>query len=97
MVAMLNTLSENNRTMTAKFSEIPGLQENRNYTAIDAWTGNSIGCVENSVDMSVDSHDTAVLLLQEGCSGVTTSNTYGRPPGQYGAGHTGRCREGHCQ
>lgn len=66
LVAMMNTLDDP-RTMRADFSEIPGLQTHGRYKVVNAWTGESMGCVRNGVNMQVESHDTAVLLIQQGC------------------------------
>ncbi|CAJ2512888.1 Uu.00g010070.m01.CDS01 [Anthostomella pinea] len=71
LVAMLNTLN-GTRTMRADFAEIPGLQARGRYKIIDAWTGESMGCVRSGVDMHVESHDTAVLLVQQGCENATS-------------------------
>lgn len=68
MVAMFNSLSTT-RTMTADFSEIPGLTEN-SYRVINAWTGKNMGCKKGSVKMTLGAHDTAVLLLKDTCAGV---------------------------
>lgn len=69
MVAMLNTLS-GGRNMTATLGEIPGTNRGVSYTFINAWNGSVMGCNSDGVTMQVDSHDTAVLLLQEGCEGA---------------------------
>ncbi|KAK4551724.1 hypothetical protein LTR86_010960 [Recurvomyces mirabilis] len=66
IVAMLNTL-ESTRTMRADFSEIPGLDADGQYKMMDTWTGESAGCVEGGLDAQVESHDTAVYLIQEDC------------------------------
>lgn len=66
IVAMMNTL-ENTRTMTANFSEIPQLKSGASYEVVNAWTGESMGCRSSSVDMEVEGHDTAVLMVQKSC------------------------------
>ena len=68
MVAMFNSLNST-RTMTADFSEIPNLNENA-YRVINAWTGKNMGCRKGSVKMTLNAHDTAVLLLKNTCAGV---------------------------
>lgn len=66
LVLMLNTYNDT-QTKTASWSEIPGLQPNGTYKVMDAWTGADMGCVQNGVPVQVEAHDTAVLLVQEGC------------------------------
>ncbi|KAK3618546.1 hypothetical protein LTR22_026339 [Elasticomyces elasticus] len=66
MVAMLNTL-DSTRTMRADFNEIPGLDAIGRYKMLDAWTGESAGCVKGGLDAQVESHDTAVYLIQADC------------------------------
>lgn len=67
LVLMLNTLDAA-RNMTADFSEIPGGHCADGCSATDVWTGEDMGCYADGVTMSVESHDTAVLLLQEPCA-----------------------------
>jgi len=66
LVAMLNTLSQN-RTMRADFAEVPQLNGQDKYTVVDAWTDESLGCVHGGVDLKVETHDTALLLVTPGC------------------------------
>ena len=63
IIAMLNTLN-NTEQKTANFSEIPGLDANSSYSLINVWTGNSLGCFSGNYTVSVETHDTAVLLVQ---------------------------------
>ncbi len=65
---MLNTL-DNNRTMTATFSEIPQLMHNGPYKVTNAWTGEDMGCKTDCVEMMVETHDTAVLMIEDSCGG----------------------------
>lgn len=65
MVAMFNSLNST-RTMTADFSDIPELNAN-GYHVINAWTGKKLGCKKGSVKMTLNAHDTAVLLLKGSC------------------------------
>lgn len=69
MVAMFNSLGSS-RTMTAVFDEIPELSAN-SYRVINAWTGKNMGCKQGSVKMTLQAHDTAVLLLKDTCQGDT--------------------------
>ena len=66
LVAMMNTL-DSARKMTATFSEVPQLSSGKSYKVIDAWTGKSMGCKKGSVSMKVETHDTAVLVLEDSC------------------------------
>lgn len=69
MVAMMNTLNTT-RTMTAVFDEIPELNANNPYRVVNAWTGKNMGCKKGSVKMTLDAHDTAVLLFKDTCVGL---------------------------
>jgi len=66
MVAIFNARNYD-QTMQANFAEIPGLEADGSYSVLDVWTGDSMGCKSGSVSVDVDSHDTAVLLVQEAC------------------------------
>ena len=63
---MLNTLNET-RTMTADFSEVPQLESGSSYQVTDAWTGKDLGCKQGEVSMTLDQHDTAVLMIEGSC------------------------------
>lgn len=67
MVAMFNSLN-NTRTMTGHFDEVPQLDGNA-YHVVNVWTGEDMGCHKGYVELSVDKHDTAVLLLKGSCGG----------------------------
>jgi len=73
---MPNTL-ENTRTMRADFGEIPGLQAGGRYKVDNAWTGKCLGSIKDGINLHVESHDTAVLLVQEGC-GSCIGGGYGK-------------------
>ncbi|KAK5175821.1 uncharacterized protein LTR77_000961 [Saxophila tyrrhenica] len=66
MVAMVNTLNHT-RTMTAEFSEVPELGAG-SYHVVDVWTGKQMGCMKKRVEMTLEAHDTAVLLVGMKCS-----------------------------
>ncbi len=66
MVAMFNPFNQS-QTMTALYSEIPELDAGGCYDVVDAWTGADMGCKENSVDVTLAAHDTAVLLFGAKC------------------------------
>ncbi|KAK4500448.1 hypothetical protein PRZ48_008637 [Zasmidium cellare] len=65
VVALFNSLNAS-RTMTLDYAEIPGL-ESDSYSVLNAWTGEDLGCKQGPFDMTVDTHDTAVYLLQNAC------------------------------
>lgn len=69
MVAMVNS-QDVRRTMTVVFDEVPELDGNNPYRVINAWTGRNMGCKRGSVKMTLDPHDTAVLLFKNTCVGV---------------------------
>ncbi|KAF2634400.1 alpha-galactosidase [Massarina eburnea CBS 473.64] len=54
---------------TAVWAEIPGLTEGAKYSVTDVWTGEDKGCVEGGFNDNVESHDTHVYLVKEGCGG----------------------------
>ncbi|KAK6429752.1 hypothetical protein LTR95_014098 [Oleoguttula sp. CCFEE 5521] len=62
MVATFNPYNDT-KTMTAQFSEIPGLKARGRYRATDVWTGKDMGCKRGSIKTKVEPHDTAVYLL----------------------------------
>lgn len=66
MVAMFNSLDDA-RNMTARLGEIPGTRKGHSYAFTDVWTGEVVACVNSSLTVAVDTHDTAVFLLNEGC------------------------------
>lgn len=66
MVAMLNPFHEE-KTMTAVFAEIPQLEAGACYEVLDVWSGQSLGCVEESVEITLAANDTAVYLFGEQC------------------------------
>lgn len=72
MVALFNSLN-NTREMTASFDEIPQLSGS-SYHITDAWSGKDMGCQKDGVKMQVEPHDTAVLLMKDGCSGSYTKS-----------------------
>jgi len=64
MVFLVN-YSDNSRTMSAVWGEVPGTKKGGSYEVVDAWTGNDLGYNANKVDVAVGSHDTAVLVVTE--------------------------------
>jgi alpha-galactosidase len=66
IVALFNPTIEP-RTMSAEFSEIPQLAANSSYNVIDVWTGKSLGCKSNIVEVEVAGNDTAVFLFGGAC------------------------------
>ncbi|KAH6908428.1 putative alpha-galactosidase B [Coprinopsis sp. MPI-PUGE-AT-0042] len=66
LVALLNPTG-NTMGMSAVFSEIPQLRPGAKYSVTNVWTGQSIGCIQNQVDVQVIAHDTAVYLFEREC------------------------------
>lgn len=66
MVAMMNPTGKT-RSMSAVFEEVPQLQGGVGYQAVNAWTGEDLGCVVGNVDVDLASHDTAVYLFGAQC------------------------------
>jgi len=55
------------RTMSADYSEIPQLSSNVSYNVIDVWSGESLGCKRNQIEVEVAGNDTAVFLFGDSC------------------------------
>ena len=51
---------------TAKWEEIPGLEDRESRQVTDVWTGKDLGCLE-SYTADVADHDTAVILVGDKC------------------------------
>ena len=66
IVALFNPTIEP-RTMSADYSEIPQLSSNVSYNVIDVWSGESLGCKRNQVEVEVAGNDTAVFLFGDSC------------------------------
>jgi alpha-galactosidase len=66
LLLMFNPGEENGRQMSTTADEVPGLDGSKTYRGIDVWTGRDFGC-SSQWNRSVDSHDTAVLLLTSQC------------------------------
>ncbi|KAK5150074.1 hypothetical protein LTS14_010439 [Recurvomyces mirabilis] len=67
MVAMFNPF-DYSMSMTASYAEIPQLDAGACYSVTDVWTGKDMGCLDSNVTMTVEAHDTAVLLVGPECS-----------------------------
>lgn len=67
MVALFNPTIQP-RTMSADYGEIPQLRANSSYNVIDVWSGESLGCKSQSVEVEVAGNDTAVFLFGEPCN-----------------------------
>lgn len=78
LVLMMNTLA-GNETRGVEFREVPQLesevkrlagrdvQGKAAFMVENLWTGESLGCVEDKLEMVLESHDTAVLLVGRAC------------------------------
>jgi len=66
IVALFNPTIEP-RTISADYSEIPQLSSNVSYNVIDVWSGESLGCKRNQVEVEVAGNDTAVFLFGDSC------------------------------
>lgn len=66
MVALFNPTIET-VTMKADYGEVPQLQANSSYNVINVWTGESMGCKSQNVEVEVAGNDTAVFLFGEPC------------------------------
>ena len=66
IVALFNPTVEP-RTMSADYSEIPQLSSNVSYNVVDVWSGESLGCKRNNVEVEVAGNDTAVFWFGGSC------------------------------
>ncbi|KAF2194795.1 glycoside hydrolase family 27 protein [Zopfia rhizophila CBS 207.26] len=66
LVLMFNPYGET-RTKTADFNEIPELEGGGSYQVTDVWAGKDLGCVDGKLDVDVQGHDTAALLVGQKC------------------------------
>lgn len=66
LVALLNPTNQN-RTMTAVFDEIPQLDAGEKYSVIDAWSGKNLGCKGESIKVNLAANDTAVFIFGDSC------------------------------
>lgn len=67
MVWLFNT-DDSPTNKTASWGEVQELEEGGSYSVLDAWTGEDLGCVAGEWTVELEAHDTAVLLVQDGCS-----------------------------
>ncbi|KAJ6107259.1 hypothetical protein N7523_008582 [Penicillium sp. IBT 18751x] len=66
LVLMLNS-EDKTATRTAIWKEIPELQGSKSYHVLDAWSGKDLGCVKSHYSVSLESHDSAVLVVKGAC------------------------------
>jgi alpha-galactosidase len=66
IVALMNPLG-GSRKMSAVFSEIPQLKTGTSYNVVSVWDGKNLGCVGNSVNVTLAGYDTAVYLVGAKC------------------------------
>ncbi|KAF2740832.1 alpha-galactosidase [Polyplosphaeria fusca] len=72
LVLMFNPYTAT-KTKTAVWGEIPQLKGGSRYQVTDVWTGQSLGCVQDKLDMQVGAHDTAGLWISGPCTGKSFS------------------------
>lgn len=65
LVLMLNS-EDDEQERSVEWDDVPEL-EDTSYEATNAWTGDSLGCIDG-VKAKLDTHDTAVLLVGDKCS-----------------------------
>ncbi|KAL5002943.1 putative alpha-galactosidase B [Aspergillus recurvatus] len=69
LILMLN--SENvTSARTAVFSEVPELQNQDQgdaFEVVDGWTGEELGCVRGKLEVELEAHDVAVLVVGDAC------------------------------
>ncbi|RDI78301.1 hypothetical protein Vi05172_g11760 [Venturia inaequalis] len=50
------------------FGEVPELKADGTYHVFDVWSGKDAGCFTGAIDLTIDAHDTSVLILKEDCN-----------------------------
>lgn len=63
LVLMLNT-DDAAVNKTASWAEVPGLAGDAKYNVTNVWTGEALGVIGGGVTVTVETHDTVVLLVQ---------------------------------
>jgi len=66
LVAALNT-ADSQQTKQINWSEVPQLSGSKSYHAVDAWTGQDLGCLTNGIALSLNPHDTGVIVISGEC------------------------------
>ncbi|KAF2204002.1 alpha-galactosidase 1 [Delitschia confertaspora ATCC 74209] len=66
LVLMFNPF-ERSDNKTAVWGEVPGLKEGGKYHVTDVWTGKDLGCLEKELELKIEGHDTAALLITGEC------------------------------
>lgn len=66
LVAALN-VANTTQTKEIWWSDIPQLKNGKSYNVVDAWTDKSLGCIKDGLGLSVDAHDTGVLVVTGSC------------------------------
>jgi alpha-galactosidase len=66
VLALNNT--PNRATKQIPFDEVPGLSSKNAYRVTEGWTGADWGCVKGGLAVSLNTHDTAVLVIGDKCS-----------------------------
>ena len=72
MLWMMNT-NYGMQTRSIAWDEVPGVKgrigkgKKNGFRVTNAWTGKDLGCVKSGVEMDVQAHDTAVLVVGEAC------------------------------
>jgi alpha-galactosidase len=78
LVLMFNP-HNSTRTKCAVWAEIPQLKKTmaHAYVVTDVWTGEDLGCVQRSVEVDVEPHDTAAFLIGDACHQVDDPDEVG--------------------
>lgn len=64
LVLALN-VQNNTVSMTADFSEVPGISSYKSYNILDVWSGKNHGCHKGKYTADVEPHGTMTVLLQD--------------------------------
>ena len=72
MLWMMNT-NYGTQTRSIAWDEVPGVKgrigkgTKKGFRVMNAWTGKNLGCVKDGIEMEVQAHDTAVLVVGKAC------------------------------
>ncbi|KAF1807859.1 alpha-galactosidase 1 [Eremomyces bilateralis CBS 781.70] len=68
MLVLMGNWGANPAKRTAVWGEVPGLDKDASYRAVDVWTGKSLGCHTGEYSVDVKRHDTAVIFITGKCA-----------------------------
>jgi alpha-galactosidase len=68
LVLAFNNSPNNGVAKSIRYDQIPGLSGKKAYRLSEGWYGQSWGCFGEGLDVVMNSHDTAVVVIGEECT-----------------------------